>query len=353
MADMIRRVIQPEALISTQCAVTKGANHGEKEPWLFPAEVENALFMKLKHALGEDWAFSFPLDFSAPTQETCVVKAYDLSAAGNMYTLLNKIAGCLGHLCENYASAASPYFCQSSFVLKPDVQFALSGITIGVDKATGALDDLLSDSDLAPEILSQLRFPVPAAKRWTASIEKELLPALRRDILDSYLRIIENLTETLAAKPNIDAWINDRAFAADRVKRHLLGWPGRPAYSQAVNRMNKAIGIAKAAHKTFQLQPPLENDPVLSKQFGEAQAAYLSGKDMIRIIAAASVLLEYAAQDRPAEAKKLLADPATHFPKALQELLEKQRDRATLDGGRPLKRSNTSLSLSNDAASSV
>ena len=117
--------------------------------------------------------------------------------------------------------------------------------------------------------------------------------------------------------------------------------------------MNKAIGIAKAAHKTFQLQPPLENDPVLSKQFGEAQAAYLSGKDMIRIIAAASVLLEYAAQDRPAEAKKLLADPAAHFPKALQELLEKERDRVTLDGGRPLKRSKTTLSLSKDAASTV
>ena len=41
VADMIRRVIQPEALISTQCAVTKGANHGEKEPWLFPAELES------------------------------------------------------------------------------------------------------------------------------------------------------------------------------------------------------------------------------------------------------------------------------------------------------------------------
>ena len=36
------------------------------------------------------------------------------------------------------------------------------------------------------------------------------------------------------------------------------------------------------------------------------------------MIVAASVLLEYAAQeDRPAEAKKLLADPAAHFPKAL------------------------------------
>ena len=353
VADMIKRVIQPEALISTQCAVTKSANLGEAEPWLFPAELENDLFMKLKNALGEDWAFSFPVDFSAPTEETRAVKAYDLSAAGNMYTLLNKIAGCLGYLCENYASAASPYFCQSTFVLKPDVKFAMSAITIGVDNATGALDSLLSDSGLAPEVLSQLRFPVPAAKRWTASIEKELLPALRRDILDSYLLIIETLTETLDAKPNIDAWINDRAFAADRVKRHLLGWPGRPAYSQAVNRMYKAIGTVKAAHKAFQLQPPLETDPVLSKQLGEAQAAYLSGKEMIRIIAAAAVLLEYAPQDRPAEAKKLLADPSAHFPKALRDLLEKERDRATLDGGRPPKRSKISPSLSTGAVSSV
>jgi hypothetical protein len=353
VADMIKRVIQPEALISTQCAVTKRANHGEAEPWLFPAELENDLFTKLKIALGEDWAFSFPVDFSAPTEETRAVKAYDLSAAGNMYTLLNKIAGCLGHLCENYASAALPYFCQSTFVLKPDVKFAMSALTKGVDNATGALDALLSDSGLAPAVLSQLRFPVPAAKRWTASIEKELLPALRRDILDSYLRIIETLTETLAAKPNIDAWINDRAFAADRVKKHLLGWPGRPAYSQAVNRMNKAIGTAKAAHKAFQLQPPLETDPVLSKQLGEAEAAYLSGKEMVRIIAASAVLLEYAPQDRPAEAKKLLADPAAHFPKALGNLLEKERDRSTLDGGRPPKRSKISSSLSAGAASSV
>ena len=84
VADMIRRAIKPEALISTQRAATKIAIHGEEVSWMFPVEVENALFVRLKKALGEDWEFSFPLDFSAPTEETQAAKAYDLSAAGNV-----------------------------------------------------------------------------------------------------------------------------------------------------------------------------------------------------------------------------------------------------------------------------
>ena len=137
---------------------------------------------------------------------------------------------------------------------------------------------------------------------------------------------MRTLGDHLATKPSIDSCINDRVFLADRVRKHVLGWTGRTAYSAACVAMHHTIANAKAQHAAFQLNPPLEADGDLLEELAAAEEIYRSAKQTIRIMAAASVLLEKRVGDRAQEAKKLLDDPNAVFPKALKERLVAMRD---------------------------
>ena len=215
---------------------------------------------------------------------------------------------------------------------------ALASITKSTDDLLGAVSSIAADPDKDPGTESLLRFSLAATKEWSTSIQMELLPKLRRGVFDSYRVTIKDLANKLAARPSIEAFINDRVFLADRVKRHLLAWPGRALYSKTCVEMSKAISNAKSQHTQFQLKPPLLEDPMLCRELQDAEELFKSAKHLIRIIAAASVVLERKAEDKPHEAKKLLEDPKAAFPKALLLELQKARDGELAIGGRPPKR---------------
>ena len=144
------------------------------------------------------------------------------------------------------------------------------------------------------------------------------------------------------------------------VKKNLLGWHGRKNYSETVLRLQKTVaGFVKLRHNWQQgLATELATDQAFEKEINElleeANAAFTTSRNVVRIIGAAAVLLEGAVEGRAERAKKKLEEGCT-LPNALKRALEQERDSIVVNESpatKKIRKSPALLPLPSEAAPS-
>ena len=129
------------------------------------------------------------------------------------------------------------------------------------------------------------------AESWMLCAER-LLPHLKQDVIEAFMERMQSFQDRLATKPNVEACINDRVFNKALVKKNVLSWPGRNAFSIAVLSLQKTMINAQAQYQTYRLNPPLSENKQLSEHFTAGADMFQSGREVVRLIAAASIVLE-------------------------------------------------------------
>ena len=288
-----------------------------------PAETQFQLLDSIWEALGTDFSYSdrpgeHYWSADAAPQE---VKSSDLRILAKAYTGLNSIAGTLLFLHNDYLNAHTSMIDPDKHVLKEEVDAAISSVSTSVELLKSNLQEAKDSLGCCRQ---GLRMSTADAEYWMLCAER-LLPHLKQDVIEAFMERMQSFQDRLATKPNVEACINDRVFNKALVKKNVLSWPGRNAFSMAVLSLQKTMINAQAQYQTYRLNPPLSENKQLSEHFTAGADMFQSGREVVRLIAAASIVLEGPDDKRAERARKEL-EKKSALPEALRLALESTRD---------------------------